>query len=58
VAAPGSGAALAISQNFSDLLIADLANGATCAFQVFIAAAPVGLRGMFSSDSSLLLAVA
>jgi hypothetical protein len=58
VAASGSGAAWAISQNFSDPLIPDLANGATCAFQVFIAAAPAGLRGMFSSDNSVLLAVA
>jgi hypothetical protein len=58
VAASGSGLAWAISQNFSDLLIPDLANGATCASQVFFAAAPVGLRGMFSSDNSALLAVA
>jgi hypothetical protein len=58
VAASGSGAALFIAQNFSDLLIPDLANGATCASQVFIAAAPVGLRGMFNSAKTALLAVA
>jgi hypothetical protein len=50
--------ALAISQNFSDLLIPVLANGATWASQVFIAAAPAGLRGMFNSVSTALLAVA
>ena len=58
MAASGSGAAWAISQNFSDLLILDFANGATSASQRFIAAAPVGLGGMFNSDNSLLLAVA
>jgi hypothetical protein len=59
VAAAGSGMApLGITQNFSDLLIRNRANGATCAAQVFIAAAPVGLRAKFSSDNSALLAVA
>jgi Na+/serine symporter len=58
VDASGSGAALAISQNFSDRLILDLANGATWAFQAFIAAAPVGLLGMFNSANTALLAVA
>jgi len=58
VADSGSGAELAISQNFSDRLIADLANGTACALQIFIAAALLGLGGKFSSDRSVLLAVA
>jgi hypothetical protein len=44
-------------QNFSDLLILDLPNGATCARQVFLAATPAGLGGKFSSFNSALLAV-
>src|SRR5579871_3491189 len=44
-------------QNLLDLLILDLPNGATCARQVFLAAAPAGLGGKFSSFNSALLAV-
>jgi hypothetical protein len=55
--ASGSGAA-GIWQNFSDRLILDLAKGATCASQAFIAAAPAGLGGKFNSDNSALDALA
>jgi hypothetical protein len=57
VAASGSAMDL-FSQNCPAPLILDLLNGATCASQALLAAAPAGLWGKFNSVNSALLAVA